>query len=743
MSSNAVTLPMTDPTTVSGSSLDVSSSTVSSGLTVPSDSQVKTGADIIETIEQAQFATYPATVDVPILQPPPPELRYLRTQHPSEPQLELQAQFAIARDTPSRQLMSAACGSTMAEPLTTQHLDHQRAVSMQPLGQDAMRVMPHTAPLPGLNLLMGRMADNRNNWSAGLSQAPDYVQASPYVQDQRTLSQQPTAQPYGLMLTQDSTHAGGDAYSSPQQPLSDTGFLPTPASSQSQTAVLLGHQLPSLHSAHDSTLVYDQSNQLLSMRPRAYSEQSMAQQPLADVSVGGDVSLTSVKISSSPLQQAVSSAITDEFPLVYVQGDQISLDQRTMSQQIAQPAFARPITSPLSPAQKLAFANHYQLYANCRSLSQPVASEKDLTGLSVGDSFASISQTLSQQSTPRGPPPGLPATGGFIWPETQGGQSQAEQFMAGQHVSSSTVATRIQQSVSEHTIPDPVATFNFPLNNSQLPQGSVVRSATTHHSQKPVFGFATTSEAENFQPSPRTSAFGVHVTHGLPSVVDPSGQVLGQEHESQQPSHKKIIFGFPAAAARGKNQRLEPAVPLFDPFGPPPASNGQVKPEQFSPAPLGDCQTDMDGNSEPNLAAQVWGQFAPYSASFSDVREQANFGGSKGSNDGGFAQVSVGNPLSRLEPGESVDPNRYSNLDGSLGESNSRSPGSSAEHVSPMATFSICANLLVLDESAVLLLLHWADRSLVEDGKACRKPPLEPPGLIYLSCSRYHGSSET
>jgi hypothetical protein len=549
----------------------------------------------VETIEHQprQFAEYSATVDVPILRSPQPGLRYMRDQHLSQSQVELQAQSAVALDTQSCHSMSGlsgACGSSMAGPYHTQHLDRQRAVSMQPLDHDAMRTMPQSAPLPGLNHLMDRMADNQNNWSAGFSQVS-------FVQGQRSLSQQPITQSFSVMSAD--------------------------------------------NPAHDSTLVYDQSGQLF-MRPRAAS-----QQLLADDSVGGDVHSTGIKISFSPFQLRVSSAIAHESPSIYAR-DQMYLDQRAMDQQVAQSASGHLAAvdsqdNQLSPSQLL--------YHNVPSA--PFSS--------------SPGHHAYQQSTLRGPPPGLPATGSFIWPESQ--CEYAEQFMSIQDVLRNTVMTGVQQPVVEQTAPNSTAFCHSHLNplaspvsypissGSQRPQfvaqKSALVSGTTHRAQKPVFGFATTSEAESFQPSPRKPACDMQATYSLPSVE----QIQTPGQESPQPTRQKIVLGFP------------PAAP-----------SGHVKPERLSPAPFGICQADdADGDPGPtNLSVQVWNNFAPHSASFSDVRhEQASFGSSKGSNDGGFPQ---GNPSSRLEPGEAVDPNRYSKLDGSLGDSHS--PGSSAEHVS-------------------------------------------------------------
>jgi hypothetical protein len=667
MSSNVVSLPTTDPTTISGSSVDVSSSTLPTSVTAPSGLAVETDGDITEAVEHQptqQFATFPATVDVPIIQPALPENPHLRSQHPS--------QSAMAPDTPSHQLMSGlsdACDPNTAQPFN-QHLGHQRAASVQPLGQDAMRVMPQSVPLPGLNLLMGRMADNQNNWSAGFSQAPDYIQPSPYVvQDQQAFSQQYTGQTYEIVYVMDPNHAAGNEdSSSARQPVSGPSFLLSPSPSQSQTAVPLGQQLSSMDLDRDSTLVYDQSGQLLSMHYQGSSQQPTAQQSSADVPMRGDV-------SSSPLQQAVSSStITSGSPLTHVQGDQVCKYQRDLSQFPHLHSFAGPYQQPFGagkvpsgfPAAQQRVLSPNQPLPSRRATSQLLGEDKDLTSLTVGDSFASTTQKLDQQPIPRVPPPGLSATGGYVWPESQDGQPWAIE-----HGLSNTVVDNFQQqpiNVNEQTIPGPAVTCST--------SGLVPGAATPNLPKKPIFGFATTSEAENFQSEPsKKSAFGMQVIHGLPAAPCQGPQHSGQGYEGSEPTRERNPFGLPIA---GKGRRIVPAVPFLRHL---PASKSEVKPEKCSPAPLGNV---VAGGNDSDLSAKVWSQFAPYSASLSDVREQTNFGSSKGSsNNGGFSQVFLGNlPLDLLEPGEAVDPNRYSSIDDSLSKVNTQSPGSSSEPVS-------------------------------------------------------------
>jgi hypothetical protein len=411
-----------------------------------------------------------------------------------------------------------------------------------------------SAPLPGLNLFMSRMADNQNNWSAGLSQG------------QRALSQQPTSQSFEFLSTDNPVHR--------------------------------------------PTLVYDQSGQLVSMGHRAANQQVLSDVPSTDIK------------NSSPPQLVMSATIAHSSPLVHV-GDQTALDQRAMG--LHTPSASGHVGWVGSPDQQLS-QGQFQ-YAGVPGVGH-----------------------CAHRSAPLLPPPGLPATGGFIWPDCQGEQVSNVQQQLRNNVTSTvsndfsdvattSVASSVPNTLLKHDISRTVSSA------SQQPQLAAreqeIGSPTAGH--KPIFGFASLSEAENFQHLPRKLA-GDRPTHGLPSIE--------QSQESPPSARKKIVFGFPPRSQVKQEKTERVSFPSL--FGIFPAKT--------------DEPTDMTPN--------VWNPFGPYSACLAEQQEM--FGRSTGSNNERSAQVSMG--TSSLEPGETVDPNRYRNLDGSPGDS--LSPGSSPEPVS-------------------------------------------------------------
>lgn len=703
MSTSPVFLPVTDPASVSGSQDNPSSATAPSA--APTDPRTGNCAKMIEKIENL---FHPVTTDVPLIQPALPDLHSIRTPKPKTLSSGPQVQPTPVTDTPSHQLiagLSAACGSNTPMSLGLQPQDsRQRATSMQPLGHDASALMSQGIPLPGLNLLRSRMVDNQNNLSVGLVGAQDHAEIPAIVEFQRALDQQHDSQnSSGVKVLGEFGRAVSKVCSSgqpePPQPSARLAHSPTLDKNQSLAAF---DQQVNWGSAHGYPL-NDRNTRSLAVRPRTTSQQPVIQQGHFPIfSVGNDGAPSGVKRPSSSFEQAHCIPASSDASLADVQGSYLSpgqpqycvnVDDNSSSgpRRYQQPFGGQVMSQPTVPGQPITTSSISEdfflikkghLSANRRALGQSLIPEEELSGLSVAESYDLIARTLSQQSTPRLPPPGLPVRGYFVWAEAQAETSVAEQLT----LSSAVTAVSNKDSKPEVLAPGNNA-YGFTSGEDQcyqhVPQRPSSSFAAPDGARKPVFGFSSTSEAENFRPAPRKSFCGGYGQGFLPHG-DQYPQMATQGDDLSQPVRKKIIFGFPSVAA-ALNSHQDPEG-LENPIDVPFASKGNLKLEPASLTPSINHQT-VDGGSEPNSSAQIWGSFAPYDTSVSNTQHLSNFGNSAGSNGGGFTQVFLGDPLPEMELGEALDPNRYTNAGSSLVGGDSHIAGDSNDHVSAVAIF--------------------------------------------------------
>lgn len=691
---------MTNPASVSGSQDKPISATAPSS--APTDPRT---ANCVKMIEKIENLFHPVTTDVPLIQPPLPDLHSIRTPKPKALSYGPQVQPTSLTDTPSHQLiagLSAACGSNTPMSLDLQPQDsHQRATSMQPLGHNPSTLVSPSIPLPRLNLLRGRMVDNQKNLSVGLVGAQDHVEIPAIVEFQRALDRQPDSQiSSGVTLLGEFGRPASKVCSSAQpEPLQPSARpVYSPISDKNQSLVAFDQQVNS-DSVHGSAL-NDRNTQSLTMRPRTASQQAMVQQGHFPIfSVGNDGAPSGVKISSSPLEQAhCIPARSDASSLADVQGSHLSpgqlqycvnVDGNSSSgpHRYQQPFGGQVLSQPTIPGQPMTTASIGEdfslikkghLSANRRALGQSLVPEEELSGLSVAESYDLIARTLSEQSTPRIPPPGLPVRGYFVWAEAQAETSIAEQLAL--NGTFAAVSNKVSKPEAQPLAPENVA-YRFTSGEDQchqhVPQRPSSGLALPDGARKPVFGFSSTSEAENFKPAPRKSFSGAYG-----QVLLPDGDQYPQGDDLSQPVRRKPIFGFPSVAAALRSHQGPER--LVNPFGVPFASNGDLKSEPASLAPVINHQT-VNGGSESSSSAQIGGNFAPYGASVSNTQNLFSFGNSAGSNGGGFTQVSLGDPLPEMELGEALDPNRYTHAKGSLVGGDSHTPGDSNDHVSAVA----------------------------------------------------------
>lgn len=695
MSTNAVFLSVTDPESISGSQTESSSAIAPS--TAVTDQSIENCAKMIEKIENL---FHPVTTDVPLIHPPLPDLHSIHTPNPKALSSGPQIQSTPVTDTPSHQLiagLSAACGSNTTHSLGLQaHDSRQRATSIQPFDHNASVLLPPGTPLPGLNLLRGRMVDNQSNLSVGLVGAQDDTEI-PAILDQKPDSQNSTGNTVLGEFGRPASMVCPSGQTETPQPSARLVYPPT--SDKNQSLVAFDQQV-NLGSPHISSLL-DRNTQSLAVRSRTASQQPVIQQGHFPIfSIGNDGAPSGVKKPSSAFEQthcilerSDASSFADgqgsHLPPGQLQHC-VNADHNSSSgpPQYQQPFGGQVLSQPNIPSQPVTTASISEnfflikkgrLSANRRALGQSLVPEEELSGLSISESYDLITRKLSQQSTPRIPPPGVPVTGYFVWAESQAEKSIPEQL---------DLSSTVRGDSNKDPKPEPQRlasesiAYRFASDEDRLhqhvSQGLSSRFAPPDGIRKPIFGFSSTSEAESFKPAPRKPFYGAYGQGFLPAG-DQYPQLESHGDGLSQPVGKNIIFGFPSvAAALSSHQGPER---FGNPFGVPVVSNSNVKPERASPTPFVNYQT-ADGSSEPNSSAH---NFASHGASHSSTQNLFSFPNSADSSGRGFTQVSLGDPLPGMELGEALDPNRYTNTQGSLVGGNSHIPGDSNDHVSATA----------------------------------------------------------
>lgn len=703
MSSIPVSLPAVVPS-ASGSP-DVISSTT------PPVSSIESGAEMINGFEH-QLAPCPDAFSVPRIQPPP-EPHTLHVQRPTPTQPESQVFYGPVTEDQSHQPLSglsAAGGSNTTEPLTAPSLDNgQRCTSMQPPGQGNPTHAALDEQLPELDFLMSRMTDNQNDVAAVLSGVRDKADISALFRNQQTLSQH-----RDLSLPPSTSAQGGLKGSvreicSPQPLSSGTTLFEriTPDSSQMCAAV---DQHLKLNCSSDTG--HGESVQSLSVGPQDACSQPMLQQGGLSVDEGGLSS--GIDVPTLPVEHIRHVPVDSGAPfLARIQNPPAYLYQQAMSQhqprQLTQqfidstPEFSQP-GSIHTAVNQIPSSQHFISQSgdpllfpgHCVDPRNP-GGQPSSQGVS---SRQPVSDHLSQQSTQFGPPPGLSPLGGYVWPPFGGEQPshiqnvQPNVFERFAFTDDSTAVPFNGQWSESHSARVSEGNTNSSISNEgqvNQPVNQVLSSssAMTNSRRMPVFGFSSISEAENFEPAAPRSSYGRNAL-GFPSNVGSSSQ----QNEHLGAAHIGVKFGFPSfvAAMSYDDSTVSPRFPPGITSG----MGDQMKVERLSQSPFVGHQ-GFDGNIEfSSSSAQVWGKFVPREVSSFNVQDTAGPGALVKTDDGGFARTCLGGPSTQLEPGEILDPNRYTNAKGSLGEVHSHGPGSPTDQVSSMAINGIRVHLLVI-----------------------------------------------
>lgn len=302
------------------------------------------------------------------------------------------------------------------------------------------------------------------------------------------------------------------------------------------------------------------------------------------------------------------------------------------------------LVTRLSASQDFALANQVRVLAHHQAVDQSIVSTEAMSGLAVGGSYASNTQTLNRRSS-RGPPPGLPIPDGLARSWLEGGELAIDERLIPKN-NALVVTVGGQQSENQQSLhttrsaPNPDVLTEEYLSRP-LPERM---DCSPDRTRKPKFGFSSAMEAENFEcpPVPRRHS------HGLPTTRDQSTQLHDQAPGVLSPARRPIKFGFDSmdeAMSFGLEQET-PAVPARA-FGGSLAEN-QVK---FESALRGFPVFEaVDGNFEQTPAYQAWRDFAPHSVMLSDYQWGSG---------SGQTQHVFGGPPNRLESNETQVPITY------------------------------------------------------------------------------------